>query len=220
MSSYLSAFQDVVYRYAGIVATTSVLVINTCVFPWASLPAMMWTCRVLCGANVLDLIVVGPRHLRKRDYSMVVHHVGVAGVMAYGCVWLLHIPYTPAFQAFTGWILLVEFASWLNGVRYLIDHKQYPHVRHAADWAFGIVFLVVRSVSSLMSLRVLRSGADLPIWSVLAAFWYGLTCLNLYWGGQIWRKALGYPRDQLVDPTVPAWRRAVFYAGVAGLLVV
>ena len=211
-----STLHQLWYNYAGLSLTTWVLLLNTLVYPWASQTGILYTNRTLFAVNAFDILFVGHIHWRKRDYSMLYHHiivcVGTSVVDGY-----LVNDYTPELETWCSWLLLVEISSWFNSIRYLVDSKRYPFARTVADWTFGIVFLIARSVSSAGTLVTIWTyGSSIGPLGLLRTFWGGLTCLNLYWGEQIVRKAMGYARGQLLCP-VPHWQRGVAYAGVAAL---
>ena len=212
----LPPLQQLWYTYAGLSLTTWVLLVNTLVFPWASQAGMLCANRALFAVNAFDILYVGHIHWRKRDYSMLYHHALVCfGTCAMDGHLVHH--YTPGLEACCRWLLLVEVSSWFNSARYLVDSTRYPCARTVADWTFGLVFLIARSLSSVGTLATMWTyGATIGPLGVVRTFWAGLTCLNLYWGEQIVRKALGYARGQLLCPA-PRWQRGVAYAGVAAL---
>lgn len=215
-TTWLATAHHLWYTYAGLSLTTWVLLVNTLVFPWASQAGMLCANRALFAVNAFDILFVGHMHWRKRDYSMLYHHtmVCVGTGMMDG-----HVAhhYTPGLEASCRWLLLVEVSSWFNSARHLVDSTRYPRARTVADWTFGLVFLIARSLSSAGTLASIWTyGAAIGPLGVVRTFWAGLTCLNLYWGEQIVRKAMGYARGQLLYP-VPQWQRGVAYAGVAAL---
>lgn len=209
--------QHLWYSYAGLLLTTWVIFVNTLVFPWASQAGILCTNRALFAVNAFDVLYVGHIHWRKRDYSMLYHHIIVCvGTCAIDGHLAHH--YTHGLEACCRWLLLVEISSWFNSLRYLVDTARYPFARTVADWTFGIVFLVIRSLSSTGALATIWTyGTAIGPLFVVRAFWGGLTCLNLYWGEQIVRKAMGYERGPLLLCPVPHWQRGVMYAGVAAL---
>lgn len=216
-SSLLTTTRHLWYTYAGILLTTWVLLVNTFVFPWASQAGIVYSNRALFAVNTFDILFVGHVHWRKRDYSMLYHHiivcVGTGAIDGY----LVH-HYTPALKAWFCWLLLVEISSWYNNVRHLVDSKRYPRARTVADWVFGFVFLVTRSLSSAGTLATIWTyGPAIGPLTIVRTFWGGLTCLNLYWGEQIVRKIMGYARGQLLYPA-PWWQRGMAYACVAALV--
>ena len=219
----LPPLQQLWYKYSGLSLTTCVILVNTLVFPWASQGGMLWANRALFAVNAFDILYVGHIHWRECDYSMLYHHMMVC--VSTGAIdgHLVH-RYTHGLELCCRWLLLVEVSTWFNSVRYLVDSKRYPRARTVADWTFGFVFLVTRSLSSVGTLATIWTygaaigtyGAAIGPLFIIRTFWGGLTCLNLYWGEQIVHKGMGYARGQLLFP-VPLWQRGMAYACVAAL---
>jgi hypothetical protein len=211
----MTPLQSLWYLYAGFVCTTSILFINTFVYPWASLEAMRWTSTMLTFVQTVDLLYVGHVHIHQKDYAIILHHVAL---IVFGLIFMIFIDnqYTDSLYQFLYWILMQEISTWFNQIRLMIPSKTYPIARNTVDTVFGIVFLTVRSLSSFMCLYVLLVySTTLPYWSSAATMWYIFTVINYHWGSQIVRKGLGYPRNQLIDSTIPLWRWALFYTGFA-----
>lgn len=211
-STQPTPLQQLWYKYSGIVGSSYMLYTNLVVYPWASYHAMTRTSLVLMLINCVDLLYIGNVHVARKDYSTLMHHAAVSsgtGVFYYA----IQTQYTTGLYHFSYWMLPVEMSSWCNQLRLLVDAKRYPILRTVADYAFGGVFLITRSVASTMSLyTLLVHGRSIPCLRCAAGFWYILTVLNYHWGSQICRKVMGYPRDQLIDSTIPYWRWGAFYA--------
>lgn len=218
-TSWLCLTQQFWYMYSGLCLTTSILFVNICLVPWASQAGILYANRALFYTNVCDLIFVGNLHWKKSDFSMIFHHTIIVIFTAISDVQFVD-DYSPSLQACCYWLLFIEITTWCNSVRYLVDSHQYPHIRRLADITFGIVFLILRSLSSVNTLREIWrfEDNDTIIYHYVRIFWWTLTCLHLYWGEQIIRKSLGYPRHRLLYPLSP-WRRGLLYIGV-GLFVI
>ena len=211
----MTPLQRLWYLYAGCVCTTSVLCINTLVYPWASKEAMFWTILLIASVQAIDLLYVGHVHIHKKDYAIILHHVAL---IVFGVIFMnvVNNQYTDSMYQFSYWILMMEISTWFNQIRYMIPSKTYPVARNLADYLFGVVFLMVRLLSSFMCLYVLLVySTTLPYWFSAATMWYIFAVINYHWGSQIVRKGLGYPRNQLIDPAIPLWRWALFYTGFA-----
>lgn len=205
-------FQHLWYKYSGILGSSYMLYTNLVLYKWASHEAMIRTSLILMLINCIDLLYIGNVHLMHKDYATIVHHLVVnsgANVFYH----TIQTQYPVGMYHFSYWMLLVEVSSWFNQFRLIVDSKRYPLARTVADYTFGAVFLATRSVASTMTLYTFFvHGDSIPSLWCATGFWYILTVLNYHWGSQICRKAMGYPRDQLIDPTIPNWRWGLFYA--------
>lgn len=222
-----SSLTHLLYTYSGFVSTTVTLAINTLLYPWASYDGIRLTLDTLVAANVLDLLVLWREHIRRKDYAMLVHHVGVGTAAALARCWCVGSAdaYRLQLYPFVWWALTSEISTWFNAVRNIIDRDAYPRASLVAHYVFGVSFLTVRTCSTfgsycglvLLRARIREHPNSLVTWTpfwVSSTFWYLLTCINVYWGNQIVRKLRGFPREELVDTSVPVWRRVAFYVGL------
>lgn len=207
-----SDLQKLWYKYSGILGSSYILYTNLVIYSWASYEATKRTLLVLMLINCADLLYIGNMHIGRKEYGTLVHHAVVsscAGVFYFA----IRTQYTIGLYHFVYWMLLLEISSWFNQFRLIVDSTRFPVFRMYADYAFGVVFLMTRSVASTMSLYTLFvDGNSISCLGCAASFWYILTVLNYHWGSQICRKVLGYPREQLIDPTISTWRWVAFYA--------
>lgn len=204
-------FQQRWYKYSGIIGSSYMLYTNLVLYTWASHEAMIRTSMVIMLINCIDLLYIGNVHMMHKEYSTIVHHIVVSSG-AYLFYNTIQTQYPVGLYHFSYWMLLVEISSWFNQFRLIVDSKRHPLARQVADYTFGVVFLVTRSVASTMTLYTFFvHGASIPyLWYAMGS-WYILTVLNYHWGSQICRKAMGYPRDHLIDPNIPYWRWGLFY---------
>lgn len=206
-------FQQLWYKYSGIIGSSYVLYTNLVLYTWASHEAMIRTSLFIMLINCIDILYIGNIHMMYKEYSTIVHHLVVSSgaSLFYKTI---QTQYPVGLYHFSYWMLLVEISSWFNQFRLIVDSKRYPLARQVADYTFGAVFLTTRSVASTMTLYTffVDGAASIPYFWYATFSWYILTVLNYHWGSQICRKAMGYPRDQLIDHTIPYWRWGLFYA--------
>ena len=130
---------------------------------------------VMFSHNVFDLVL----HAKKNDYIMNTHHIMVIfGVLYYAFFMELN----QEAKEYISWILLAEFTSFFNALRYNLASTSYYIYAKAL---FGAVFLVIRGYSTAGVIQWVihnRHNEHIFAYSVISVLY---TLLNLIWGGMI-----------------------------------
>jgi len=156
--------------------TTSFVMLSNILIGWGTLSVVNACMPVMLFHNGLDLVL----HYKKNDILMNTHHIMV-------CIGILYYYiFTNMMRAeildYAKWILLAEFSSFFNSMRYHLVGTPYYYV---SKLIFGFVFLLVRTVSSVGVIYWLQNNKNDPDIIVLLLITILYLLLNSIWGSMI-----------------------------------
>jgi hypothetical protein len=136
---------------------------------------------VIFSHNLLDLLL----HLRTNDILMNTHHLLIINGALY--YYLVSITLTNETKEYISWLFMAEISSFFNALRYNLVNTHYYQY---SKIAFGVIFIIVRTISSLGVTGWLFANythEHIIAYSIISGIYI---TLNMAWGGMIIRQII------------------------------
>lgn len=183
-----------IQTYISLIVCSSVLILNTIIYDWASRESTGITLNILLSYMVVDTII-GFKHYIKRDYATLIHHIIFTSFIICSKYLIYKHSYNEPLYKIGRWVLLNEASTFMNNIRILFSRTKYSDICNAV---FAIVFLITRSIAVIGSYIEL---IDNDYFIYAAPLVVLIATLNIYWMTLIIRKA-----SKKID-TIEKWNK-------------
>jgi hypothetical protein len=176
MMSVVVLPQHKVFTYLFSIISSSFFVLSNLILGWGEELSLRVGFVPVFVHNVLDIFI---SRLWITDIPMLAHHL----MVILGVYFFYHIhPCPQSVLDYGKWIALAEISSFFNGVRFFYKRSPYQFY---ADASFGLIFLCVRTISSIGIIHYFYTYPHIEYKYVLAIFSVLYIFLNSLWFYQI-----------------------------------